>query len=79
MMTMTDTQTDCYADDKLKLRAECLGILLKKYGGATVESAGYSNKDIYECADIWISQGNKTTFGIVAFFNAYFNTNFTST
>ena len=79
MMTMTDTQTDCYADYKLKLRAECLGILLKKYGGAPVESAGYSNKDIYECADIWISQGNKTTFGIVAFFNAYFNTNFTST
>ena len=62
-------------DDHLRLRAECLKILLNKYGGADLINAGYSNKEIYECADIWISQGNKTSFGIVAFFNAYFNRN----
>ena len=69
-----DTRTE-YTDDHLTLRAECLKILLNKYGGVDLINAGYSKKDIYECADIWISQGNKTTFGIVAFFNAYFNRN----
>ena len=69
-----DTRTE-YTDDHLTLRAECLKILLNKYGGVDLINAGYSNTDIYECADIWISQGNKTTFGIVAFFNAYFNRN----
>ena len=72
--TMMDTRTE-YTDDHLTLRAECLKIFLNKYGGVDLINAGYSNKDIYECADIWISQGNKTTFGIVAFFNAYFNRN----
>ena len=71
---MMDTPTK-YTDDHLRLRAECLKILLNKYGGADLINAGYSNKEIYECADIWISQGNKTSFGIVAFFNAYFNRN----
>ena len=62
-----------YDDDRLKLRGQCLLILLNKYGGDRIEEASYSTQDIYECADTWISQGNKTSNGIAAYFNAYFN------
>tara|TARA_B100000287_G_C20015745_1_gene536390 strand:- start:59 stop:283 length:225 start_codon:yes stop_codon:yes gene_type:complete len=71
-----DTQTNedwRYTEERLKLREQCLKILLNKYGGVRLEEATYSTKDIYECADTWISQGNKKTDGISAYFNAYFN------
>ncbi len=73
---MMDTQTNedwRYTEERLKLREQCLKILLNKYGGVRLEEATYSTKDIYECADTWISQGNKKTDGISAYFNAYFN------
>lgn len=61
-----------YTDDRLKLRGQCLKVLLNKYGSDRIEEQDYSTKNIYECADTWISQGNKTTSGIIAYFNAYF-------
>lgn len=66
-----------YSDDRLELRGRCLEILLSKYGSARIDAKSYSTQDIYECADTWISQGNKTTHGITAYFNAYFNKQFT--
>ncbi len=71
MMTM-DTQTDSkYSDKKLKLRAECLNILLKNYGNINISKATHSLKDIYECADEWSSK-QVTTAGLVAYFKAYY-------
>ena len=71
MMTM-DTQTDSkYSEAKLKLRAECLNILLKNYGNINISEATYSNRDIYECAEEWSSK-QVTTAGLVAYFKAYY-------
>jgi len=58
-MMMMDTQTNQdwrYTEDRMKLRAGCLNILLNKYGGVRIEEAPYSTQDIYECVDTWISQ-----------------------
>ena len=51
MMTM-DTQTNDwrYTPERMKLREECLRILMLKYGGAQIDEAPYSTQDIYECA-----------------------------
>ena len=71
-----DTQTNSdwrYTEERLKLRENCLSILLNKYGNVRIEEQDYSTQDIYECVDTWISQGNKLSNGIVAYFNAYFN------
>jgi hypothetical protein len=63
-----------YSDERLDLRGQCLSILLQKYGGIDLDlESPYMCKDIYECVDTWVSQGNKRTDGIVAYFNAYFN------
>ena len=61
-----------YTDDRLKLRAQCINILLKRFGGVQIDKVGYSTQDIYECVDVWVSQGNKTSNGLVSFFKAYF-------
>ena len=49
--TMTESQTDTdwrYSEERMKLRQECLAILLKKYGGApSLELEGLS-ESIYE-------------------------------
>jgi len=62
-----------YNDFNTKLRQECLKILLKKYAhvmdGAVPK---YSQQSIYECAHDWISQGNKTSYGIVKYFESYY-------
>tara|TARA_B100002019_G_scaffold168052_1_gene145336 strand:+ start:309 stop:524 length:216 start_codon:yes stop_codon:yes gene_type:complete len=62
-----------YNDFNTKLRQEVLKILLSKYAhvmdGAVPK---YSQKSIYECAHDWISQGNKTSFGVVKYFEAYY-------
>ena len=63
-----------YTDDRMKLRGQCLNVLLQKYGSINLDlDSPYTTKDIYECVDTWISQGNKRTDGIIAYFNAYFN------
>ena len=67
-MMMTD-----YSDEALKLRAECLKILLSKYGNIDPLKDKYSSKDIYECADQWVSKGHKISGGITDYFHAYFS------
>ena len=62
-----------YSEDRMKLREQALRVLLSKYGhqlegGKPV----YSNQSIYECAHDWVSQGNVNTFGIVAYYKAYY-------
>ena len=62
-----------YNDFKMKLRKEVLKILLSKFGhqmdGVVPK---YTNQSIYECAHDWISQGNKTSFGVVKYYEAYY-------
>lgn len=75
---MMDTQTNSdwrYTEERLKLRENCLSILLNKYGSARIDEQDYSTQDIYECVDTWISQGNKSSSGIIAYFKAYFGGN----
>ena len=72
--TTMATQTDWrYSDERMKLREEVLKILLSKYGhvmdGVVPK---YSNESIYECAHDWVSQGNDTSFGVTAFYKAYY-------
>ena len=63
-----------YSEERLKLRAECLNILLKTYGNININEATYSTQAIYECADSWVSQGHRISTGIVAYFKAYYMT-----
>ena len=67
-MMMTDL-----TDAELKLRADCLKILLSKYGNIDPLKDKYSSKDIYECADEWVSKGHKISAGITDYFHAYFS------
>ena len=60
-----------YSEKKLKLRAECLNLLLKHYGNINIHEATYSTQNIYECADEWCSK-QSTTSGLVAYFKAYY-------
>jgi len=60
-------------EEELKLRANCLKILLSKYGDIDPLKDKYSSKDIYECADEWISKGHKISAGITDYFHAYFS------
>ena len=60
-------------DEELKLRANCLKILLSKYGDIDPLKDKYSLKDIYECADEWVSKGHKISAGITDYFHAYFS------
>ena len=61
-----------YTDDRLKLRGQCLSVLLNKYGSVRIEEQTYTTQDIYECVDTWISQGNKITHGLTQYFEVYF-------
>ena len=58
-----------YTDQQLKLRQQCLSILLKKYE-VTTESK-YSLRDIYECAEEWTLKFNVSN-GVVDYFKTYF-------
>jgi hypothetical protein len=62
-----------YSEERMQLRAQCLKVLLTKYGRGQIEEESYTTQDIYECVDTWISQGHKLSNGIVSYFNAYFN------
>ena len=61
-----------YSEDRLKLRSQCIHTLLNRFGSVDINEVFYNTQDIYECADTWVSQGNASTSGIVAYFNAYF-------
>ena len=67
-MMMTDL-----TDAELKLRADCLKILLSKYGNIDPLKDKYSSRDIYECADEWVSKGHKISAGITDYFHAFFS------
>ena len=65
-----DTHTDLtYSDEQLKLREDCLKILLNKFGGSCD-----SQSKIYNCADEWISKGHKISNGLVAYYKTYYET-----
>ena len=59
-----------YTGQQLKLRQQCLSILLKKYE-VTTESK-YSLRDIYECAEEWTLKFNVSN-GVVDYFKTYFS------
>ena len=59
-----------YSEEQLKLREQCLSILLKKY--EITSEAKYSLRDLYECAEEWTHK-YKTSNGIVDYFKAYFS------
>tara|TARA_Y100000004_G_scaffold66412_1_gene74474 strand:- start:82 stop:411 length:330 start_codon:yes stop_codon:yes gene_type:complete len=61
-----------YNEDRLKLRSQCIHVLLNRFGSVNIHEVTYGTQNIYECADTWVSQGNASTSGIVAYFNAYF-------
>ena len=67
MVTQTEEK---YSEEQLKLREQCLSILLKKYE-ITSESK-YSLRDLYECAEEWTHK-YKMSNGIVDYFKAYFS------
>ena len=71
-LKMTSEQDWRYDDDRLKLRSQCIHVLLNRFGTVDINEVFYNTKDIYECADTWVSQGNASTSGLVAYFNAYF-------
>tara|TARA_B100000073_G_C23666187_1_gene546651 strand:- start:832 stop:1044 length:213 start_codon:yes stop_codon:yes gene_type:complete len=64
-----------YDPQRLALREQCLSILLKKYGTDLDEKGApkYSMKGIYECCDVWVSQGNARPDGIVKYYEAYYS------
>jgi len=55
-------------EEQMNLRQEVLKILFKQFGNGE-----YSNKQIYECADEWVSKGHKISSGVVAYYRAYYN------
>ena len=63
-----------YSDQRMKTREQALGILLKRFGGATNEDGTPTTSPelLYTCAHDWVSQGNVRTDGLVAFFKAYY-------
>ena len=61
MMMVMQTK-EKYSEEQLKLRQQCLSILLKRYE-ITTESK-YSLRDIYECAEEWTHK-YKTSNGVV--------------
>ena len=63
-----------YSPERLTLRANCLKILLYKFGGSLKEdgSPTHSAHSIYACVHDWVSQGNPKTDGIVKYYKAYY-------
>ena len=63
-----------YSNPKMELRGQSLEILLKRFGSELNENGDpkYSGQSIYECAHDWVSQGNKRTDGLVAYYKAYY-------
>ena len=69
MMMVTQTK-EKYSEEQLKLRQQCLSILLKRYEVTT--KSKYSLRDIYECTEEWTHK-YETSNGIVDYFKAYFS------
>ena len=63
-----------YSDDRMDTRSKVYALLLKRFGGELKPDGSpvYSQKSIVECCHDWVSQGNKRTDGIVAYYKAYY-------
>ena len=63
-----------YSEERLALRAKCLGKLLHKFGWELSESGlpKYSMKTIHSCAHDWVSQGNESENGVLSYFENYY-------
>jgi len=61
-----------FSDERLKLRSQCLGILLRKFGWDlnTDNLPMHTMEQIQGCAHDWVSQGNDTSDGILDYFKA---------
>ena len=44
-----------YSDERMELRAKCVQLLFKNYGGVRIETASYSTEDIYNACHDWVS------------------------
>ena len=68
------TEDWLYSQERLNLRANCLKILLRKFGSHIKEDGTpeHSTQSIYACVHDWVSQGNPRTDGIVAYYKAYY-------
>ena len=64
---MTSNQDWRYDEERLKLRGQCIRVLLAKLGTVKIDDSSYSTQNIYECVDTWVSQGNASTSGLVSF------------
>ena len=69
-----------YTEERLKLRADCLGFLLHAYGWKLADSGvpKYSMESLHNCAQDWVSQGNPTTDGLLNYFLQHYATNYTN-
>ena len=72
MAMLTDWR---YVDERMDVREKGLSILLKKFGSENKSDGTprYRSQTIYECVHDWVSQGNVTTSGIVAYYKAYYD------
>ena len=64
-----------YSDERMELRAKCVQLLFKNYGGVRIEEASYSTEDIYNACHDWVSHGNRTVEGLAQYFEDRFLTN----
>ena len=64
-----------YSDERMELRAKCVQLLFKNYGGVRIENASYSTEDIYNACHDWVSAGNPTPEGLAQYFEQRFLTN----
>ena len=59
-----------YSDERMALRAKCIEIMFKNYGGVRIDKAAYSAEDIYNAVHDWVSAGNPTPEGLAQYFEA---------
>ena len=59
----------------MELRAKCLELLFKNYGGVRIDQASYSTEDIYSACHDWVSAGNPTVVGLAQYFEQRFLSN----
>ena len=59
-----------HSEEKLALRAACLSVLFKRFGGQLCESGGplHSPRHLYEACHDYLSHGNTDPDGVVGFY-----------
>ena len=61
-----------YSDERMDLRARCVKLLFRNYGGVRIETAPYSTEDIYNACHDWVSAGNPDVAGLQQYFEDRF-------